>query len=253
MVALALGLALVQVNGLEDVTLDIGGVKRQFYAYFPKTKDLKPRPVVFAFHGHGGNSRYSVRKFKVNESWPEAISIYMQGLPTKGAITDPEGQKSGWQKDVGDYEDRDLKFFDAVLKWVHEKAKINDKAVFALGHSNGGTFTYLVWKARPGILRAIAPAAAAGVSARGTTPIPVFHTSGENDPLVGFRMQTRTVNYVLGVDKCEGEGKSIGKNMTRWESKVGAPVVRYVHDGGHELPEEALSESIKFLKSFAKD
>jgi len=253
MLTLALGLALTQVTAMDDVTLDIGGVKRQFYVYFPKTKDLNPRPVVFAYHGHGGNSRYSVNKYHVDKLWPEAISIYPQGLPTIGAITDPEGKKNGWQKDVGDYEDRDLKFFDAMLKWVHEKARINDKAVFSLGHSNGGSFSYLLWKARPDIMRAIAPSAAGGVSARGTKPIPVFHISGTTDPLVSFQLQTRTLNYVKRVDQCDAQGKKIDENMTRWDSKVDAPVVRYVFEGGHEMPEDSLVKAIQFLKVYAKD
>ena len=95
---IALALAIVQISDTESVTLDINGTSRQFYVYFPKTKDAKPRPVVFAFHGHGGNSRYSVTKFKVNQLWPEAISIYPQGLPTVGQLTDPEGKKNGHAK-----------------------------------------------------------------------------------------------------------------------------------------------------------
>ncbi len=56
---IALALAIVQISETESVTLDVNGTSRQFYVYFPKTKDLKPRPVVFAFHGHGG--RQSIR------------------------------------------------------------------------------------------------------------------------------------------------------------------------------------------------
>ena len=253
MIAIALCLAVPQISEMENVTLDVNGTQRQFYVYFPKTKDLKPRPVVFAFHGHGGNSRYSVTKYHVNTLWPDAISIYPQGLPTKGAITDPEGKKNGWQKDVGDQEDRDLKFFDSMMTWVHSKAKVNDKAIFSLGHSNGGTFTYLLWKARPDVMRAIAPSGAGGLSARGTKPIPVFLTSGEKDPLVNIRLQTRSINYVTGVDICESQGTKINSNVTKWNSSVDCPVLWYVFDGGHEYPEDALKQSVDFLKSYAKD
>ena len=250
---IALTLAAIQLSSMQDVTIDVNGVKRQFFAYIPDTKTTKPFPVVFAFHGHGGNSRYSVRKYKVDKLWPEAISIYPQGLPTKGALTDPEGKKNGWQKDVGDQDDRDLKFFDAMLKWAHQNASVDDKAIFSLGHSNGGSFTYLVWKARPEIMRAIAPCAAGGISSRGTKPIPVFLTSGTKDPLVNFNLQTRSLNYVMKLNECEPEGKKLDDHMTRWESKVNAPVVRYVFDGGHELPEDALQKSIEFLKGYAKN
>ena len=253
MIAFVLGLALTQVSETESITLDVSGVQRQFYVYFPKTKDLKPRPVVFAFHGHGGNSRYSVTKFKVNKLWPEAISIYPQGLPTVGQLTDPEGKKNGWQGREGVNDDRDLKFFDAMLKWVHTKAKVNDKAVFSLGHSNGGGFTYLLRKSHPGTFAAIAPYAAGGLAARSPEPTPVFHMSGVNDPLVKYTMQQRTVDYVKKINQCETEGKKMGEYMTRFESKINCPVVHYVHQGGHELPEDSLIEGIKFLKTFVKD
>lgn len=253
MITAAIILSTAQARSMENVTLTVDGVQRQFFAYIPKTRDAKPRPVVFAFHGHGGTSGYSTRKYHVNTLWPEAISIYPQGLPTIGALTDPKGEKPGWQKDVGDYNDRDLKFFDAMLKWVHEHAKVNDKEIFALGHSNGGSFTYLVWKARPEIMRAIAPCAAGGLSARGSKPIPIFLTSGTKDPLVSFQLQTRSFNYVLKLNQCDVEGKKLDENMTRWESKVDAPAVRYVFDGGHEYPEDALKKSVEFLKGYAKD
>ncbi len=50
-----------------------------------------------------------------HKHWPEAIVVYMQGLNTPGALTDPDGKRPGWQKTFGDQGDRDLKFFDAVL------------------------------------------------------------------------------------------------------------------------------------------
>jgi polyhydroxybutyrate depolymerase len=253
MIAIVIGLCLTQISDLDDVTIDVNGIKRQFYIYFPKTNDAKPLPVVFAFHGHGGNSRYSVNKFKVNKLWPEAISVYMQGLPTVGQLTDPKGEKNGWQGKAGDFEDRDLKFFDAVLKWVHTKAAVNDKQIFSLGHSNGGGFTYLLWNTHPDTFAAIAPFCAGGLAARGIKPIPVFHVSGQNDPLVKFAMQSRTVDYIRKLDQCAPEGQKIGERMTRYESNVNAPMVWYVHDGGHELPEDALTEAINFLKIFAKD
>jgi polyhydroxybutyrate depolymerase len=253
MISLALTLALTQLSDVESVTLDINGTTRQFYVYFPKTKDLKPRPVVFAFHGHGGNSRYSVTKFKVNKLWPEAISIYPQGLPTVGQLTDPEGSKNGWQGRIGDYDNRDLNFFDSMLKWVHTKANVNDKAIFSIGHSNGGGFTYLLRKYHPTLFAGIAPYAAGGLAVVSPEPTPVFHVSGINDPLVKYAMQERSLNQVKKTNQCETEGKKIGEFMTRYESKVNAPVVHYVHQGGHELPEDALAESLKFLKTFVKD
>jgi polyhydroxybutyrate depolymerase len=100
----------------------IDGVQREAIIYRPSKTPAaegeaarKGAPVVFGFHGHGGNARQAARSFRLHEEWPEAIVVYMQGVPTPGRLTDPEGKLNGWQHDPGDHDDRDLKFFDAVL------------------------------------------------------------------------------------------------------------------------------------------
>ena len=93
------------------------------------------------------------RDFAYHKHWPEAIAVYMQGLNTPGVLTDPEGKRPGWQKRVGDQNDRDLKFFDAVLATLKKDYRVDEKRVYATGHSNGGAFTYLLWAARGDVLR----------------------------------------------------------------------------------------------------
>ena len=102
-------------QGLQRVEWKVDGVAREALVYAPATAKASSTAVVFVFHGHGGNSRNAVRSFAMNRYWPEAISVYMQGLNTPGRLTDPEGKKPGWQHSVGAQQDRDLKFFDAVL------------------------------------------------------------------------------------------------------------------------------------------
>jgi poly(3-hydroxybutyrate) depolymerase len=102
--------------------------------------------LIFAWHGHGGSMRNASR-WDYEKYWPEAIVVYPQGLPTKG-MTDPQGTKAGWQQKVGDYEDRDLKFFDAMLAELKKDYPVDDKRIFSTGHSNGGKMTYLLWEAR---------------------------------------------------------------------------------------------------------
>jgi hypothetical protein len=49
---------------------------------------------------------------------------------------------------VGDYGDRDLKFFDAMLASLRKECRVDDKRIFVTGHSNGGGFTFLLWATR---------------------------------------------------------------------------------------------------------
>src|SRR5262245_8632436 len=123
----------------------VGGVVREGLVCAPSKEATGPRPLVFGFHGHGGSMQNGARSFKIHEIWPEAVVVYLQGLPTPGRLSDPEGKKAGWQHGAGEQEDRDLKLFDAVLASMKEKFPIDEKRVYATGHSNGGGFTYLLW------------------------------------------------------------------------------------------------------------
>ncbi|MEI9893131.1 MAG: hypothetical protein WDN28_04275 [Chthoniobacter sp.] len=122
------------------------GVTREALVYVPPAATTTAAPVIFAFHGHGGTMAYAERKFGYHTLWPEAVVVYPQGLPTAGKLTDPEGKKAGWQFAAGDYGDRDLKFFDSILTSLRQDYHVDDKRIFVTGHSNGGGFTYLLWR-----------------------------------------------------------------------------------------------------------
>ena len=158
-------------------TLDlmINGESRKAVIYIPATANTKPTPVIFAFHGHGGTMLNMYRTRGFEKLWPEAIFICPQGLNTKGMLTDPEGKKSGWvMNDVTD-SNRDLQFFDAMLKTLRTDYKIDNSRIYATGHSNGGGFVYLLWATRASEFAAFAPTATAAgttgkASARNTRP-----------------------------------------------------------------------------------
>lgn len=111
----------------------VEGTTREALVYAPATAKTTPSPVVFAFHGHGGTLRHAATKFAYHQHWPEAIVVYMQGLNTPGALTDPQGKKPGWQKTFGDQDDRDLKFFDAVLADLKKDYQVDQRRIYATG------------------------------------------------------------------------------------------------------------------------
>ena len=151
-------------------------------------EDRRQGPVVFDFHGHGGTARNAARAHHLHKEWPEAVVVYPQGLKTAGRMADPEGKLPGWQKKSGDQEDRDLKFFDAVLASLKKDYKVDEKRIYATGHSNGGSFTYLIWAKRGETFAAFAPVAAAGGPLfREAKPRPLFHAASEKDLIVGVR------------------------------------------------------------------
>ena len=253
-VILASAFLLTSAHGLESVELSVDGVPRAAYAYIPADSAKTPRPIIFAFHGHGGSMRTAARQFECEKYWPEAIVVYPQGLNTPRKLTDPEGKKTGWQGGIGDMADRDLKFFDALLAYLKSNYSIDEKRIYSTGHSNGGEFTYLLWAARGELLAAVAPIAAVlgdREDLKKLSPKPVFHVAGRNDPLVRYAWQERMLNYIKGLNGCAEGIRGSGEYITEYPSARGAPLFTFVHDGGHELRSDAIPPIIRFFKENA--
>jgi polyhydroxybutyrate depolymerase len=237
-----------EVWQLKEWTVD--GVRREALVHVPETKEGIRMPVVFAFHGHGGNMRNSTRSFRMNEVWPEALVVCMQGLPTPGQLTDPEGKKNGWQSSAGSMGDRDLKFFDAVFATVKSEHEVDEDRVYAMGHSNGGGFTYLLWAERGDLFAAMGPSSSAGRKALASLkPKPVIHVAGEGDPLVKYSWQKAMIEALRVLNQCgDGVAWDQDANCTLYPSSIGAPVVTAIHPGGHEYPKKAPEVIAKFFK-----
>ncbi len=239
----------------ETMALTIDGLERTALVFLPsKASDATAKkadsgaPVVFAFHGHHGHSQQTARKFQIQRHWPEAIVVYMQGLPTAG-LTDPEGKAPGWQKAPGEYEDRDLKFFDALLAKLKAEHAVDAKRIFAMGHSNGGMFTYTLWAARGEQLAAVAPVAATGARLRDQlTAKPAMHFAGRKDPLVPFALQQRSIDVIKKLNSSDSKSESWTENCRYFASDNGTPFVEYIHPGGHEYPDDASELIVKFFK-----
>lgn len=232
----------------------VDGVVREALVYVPAAAKTEATPVVFAFHGHGGNMGQAMRSYGYHALWPEALVIYPQGLNTPGRLTDPEGKKPGWQHGPGAENDRDLKFFDAMLASLKEDYKVDDKRIYSTGHSNGGGFTYLLWATRGDHFAAMAPSAAAAPTLLGMLkPKPVLHLAGENDPLVKYEWQKATMEALRKTNQCgEGQTWELDKNCTIYPSSIAAPVVTAIHPGGHQFLKQAPEVIVKFFKSQAK-
>jgi polyhydroxybutyrate depolymerase len=209
----------------------VGDTDREALLYVPAFATGKPSPVIFLFHGHGGDMRKMFDNHRFDKLWPEAIVVVPQGLNTPGKLIDHTGKRTGWQQAPGDMNDRDLHFFDDILQTLHKQYQIDNKRIYATGHSNGGNFTYLLSAMRGSVLVAIAPSAAALANFdKIADPKPVMH-------------------IVLKLNQCSIIGRPYAPNAIVYTSPTHNPVVVYTHTGGHIYPPEADSVVIKFFKS----
>ncbi|MFN0112699.1 MAG: alpha/beta hydrolase family esterase [Blastocatellia bacterium] len=205
-------------------------------------------PLIFIFHGHGGNAHNSFQRFEVHKHWLEAVVVYMQGLPTATG-RDPKGERPGWQNAPGLHGDRDLKFFDAVLDWAKKTYKIDSNRVYAGGHSNGGGMTYALWAARSNIIAAFAPSASVfGSKSLTAKPKPALLIIGKDDDIVPTENQERSAESVLRLNQCETTGKEVAPNVKLHKSKAGADTAVYIHNGGHRMPNNTGEMMVRFFK-----
>ncbi|HEX6738266.1 MAG TPA: dienelactone hydrolase family protein [Vicinamibacteria bacterium] len=228
----------------------VGGQVREALVYAPAAG---PRPpVVFVWHGHGGDMRSAAASFGIHRLWPEAVVVYAQGLPTAGRVTDRQGRRAGWQFHPGEQEDRDLKLFDAILATLKSELHVDEARVYATGHSNGGRFTQVLWAARGAALAAVAPSGTRGDGLlHHLPPKPCLHLAGERDPLVPFAAQQATMEAVRTLNGCAARGepwaRGAGFTATLYRSARGTPLVTVVHPGGHRFPEWAPELIVRFL------
>ena len=235
----------------------VAGVKRQAIVMKPTRETDEPAPLLFVFHGHGGNMRNTARQ-GFREAWPEAVIVCPQGLDTK-TLYDPQGARPGWQNRKGDAGGRDLAFFDAMLKTLTADQKVDERRVYATGHSNGGGFTYILWAERGDVLAAVAPSSAVATAllpAFRVKALPALHLAGQADALVPFAKQERSIALVRRINQCEPEGKpwpaAGALKGTLYPSAAGAPLVTLIHAGGHRFPAEAPGLITRFLQEQVK-
>lgn len=226
----------------------VDGIEREAIVYAPAKPPKSGSPLLFVFHGHGGNMRAAANGMKYQSVWPEAIVVYPQGLPTV-TPRDPEGKRPGWQHLPGDNKDRDLKFVDTMLGSLHEKYKIDDNQVYATGFSNGGAFTYLLWDQRSKEFVALAPCGGPlRKELKLSEPKPAFIVAGKEDKLVPIKDQEAAIEKVRKLDNATADGKIGDGDSMVYKSEKGTPVHTLVHGGGHVLPAEAPRLIVDFFR-----
>ena len=211
-------------------------------------------PVVFAFHGHNGNASDAARDYGMQREWPEAITVYMQGLNTPGRFIDPKGKETGWQMQPGNQGDRDLEFFDAMIAYLKDTYRVDEKRIYAFGHSGGGYFVYLLWATRGDALASVAPMSSeAAENLPMLKPKPVLLLGGKKDGAVKYEWVRKTMDAVRELNGCSADGTPWGKHCTLFPSATGSPVVEFVHPGGHEVPKGAIAAIARFFKESHKE
>jgi polyhydroxybutyrate depolymerase len=253
-----LGCAMPVTAALKDREWNVDGTNRTGIVWTPEATAQRPAngwPVVFVFHGHGGSAQNIRRQFRIDTLWPEAIVVYLQGLPTVGQITDSQGDRTGWDSIDTSDQNRDLRFYDIVLKDLIDNQHINAKRVFSTGHSNGGGFSFTLWAHRGDTLAAIA--SSSSIAAVKEWPLlkpkPALMSSGRNDPLVKFAWQSKMIDRLKSLNGVAPDGNAWGSDGTWYASDSGTPLATVIYDGGHAPPGDIGERIVDFFKAVSPD
>lgn len=245
----ALLLLAAQAQQPDTVHFTVDGVDRTAYIFAPSKKSEGKPPVLFMFHGHGGSAERCMGKFHLEKAWPEAIVVYGDGLEVSGGVHATGGK--GWMVEPND-QNRDIRFFDAMLAGVVKDYNADPRNVFAAGFSNGGGFTYTLWTARADKITAFCPSGAAFFTDDTVLKLakPAFVTISTDDEIVPTQYQKAALEEVKKINQSEASASPYGAEGVLHKGKQ--PTVVWTYKGGHEFPFQSYGELVKFFKSVMK-
>jgi polyhydroxybutyrate depolymerase len=235
----AAGAAIPGPAGLQ--TIMATGKSRRFIIHVPAGYDGKrPFPVMFAFHGAGGNAvAFESTAFGAvgRMAADQAVRVVPDGIPP------------GWGRDEPD----DLLFMDAIMQWLDGKVCYDKAHVYATGHSSGAYFSHRFACDRGNIIRAIATNSGGQRRERPLdckTPVSAWMSTGSGD-LPGHVMGTQQARDIwsklAGCAPAGGVPVPPAPCVTQTGCRPGYAVHFCQHAGGHDLPGFAAAAIHDFL------
>lgn len=153
-------------------------VNRHYLVRFPKTNEKAQYPVVFFFHGAGGEGAGLYK--------PEAIRLIDRG-EFIGVF--PSGYKRRWKMSVENNAD-DIDFFKKMLLDLAKDSRVNLDKVYGIGFSNGAGMVNRLAK-QTALLEGIAPIVSQQLTQLGNItpqrPVSVFQVNGQRDKVIPLR------------------------------------------------------------------
>jgi polyhydroxybutyrate depolymerase len=210
-------------------TISVGSATRGYYL-IPATTD-GPVPLVFEFHGAGGNGEGVVSSFGLESSLQGgAVLIAPDGVDQGGTI--------GW---AGGNSNPDIELVRALIAEAKGDHCIDATRIYALGFSWGGWMASQTACALGSELRAFVSVAGGGPMGSCTQPVAgmIVHGTGDTAEPISAGLGTRDKLRALN-----GCGDTLGGSaVTGCQEYSGCsePLLFCQHDGGHYIPDFVLA------------
>lgn len=212
--------------------IDGKNVPRRVYIKVPINFDKKIKyPVVFAFHGAGGNGDQFLNNWSLNQliNSGEFIGVY-----PNGHATNYDGNSGFWNLGNERTNADDVEFVDFIMEELQKHPELNKNKVYAIGLSNGSGMVNLLGKST-NYFNAIAPLFSQQLVKTGNIiankSLSVFQVNGEFDEMIPIQGGTSPV----------GEFMSAEQSALNWVNQFGCST---------SFLEESLNWGSTSIKSF---
>ena len=164
--------------GLNEVRVKYGGELRRLVVVAPKKFDkAKSYPILFCFHGAGGNTDKQIERWRRHVDSRDLILVGVDAVQTL--------KKWNFKEDFHVVNHDDVGLIREVIKALISNGLADAKAIYATGHSSGGLFCYRLAK-ETSIFAAVCPmscgmAEGAHDPDKNTTPVHLMQVIGDRD------------------------------------------------------------------------
>jgi len=181
--------------GLHTCTLSVDGRVRKYIFVTPAGFiPGQTLPIVFFFHGAGGNAMQASRTYGWVEKADQEnfFAVFPEGLPVRpneeaSFILNP----NIWRDERSEFaasEVKDVHFFSVLLAQLEAAVPIDPRRIYVTGFSNGAGMTFTLGGHFPDRIAAIAPISSQSFVRAGSLarPLPVYYLTGTTDPLIPY-------------------------------------------------------------------
>ncbi|MBL6604235.1 MAG: hypothetical protein ISQ43_03760 [Flavobacteriaceae bacterium] len=203
-------------EGLSTNYIQYGGLNREYLLYIPPNlNNPKYLPVIFNFHGYGGQALQFFNQTDLTEISDNngVVLVYPQGsnLPDGGSHWNAAPSSSSSTSFVNKSSTDDIGFFKVLLEEINQDNIVDLKRVYVIGYSNGGMFSHFLACNTDNIIAAIGDIAGTMLnetfnSCNPSSPIPILKIHGTSDRVVSYNGYN------------EGEFKSVEEVLGFWKS-----------------------------------
>lgn len=152
----------VLTAGDHSFTIQHGGRRRSYIVHVPRAGSDRPRPVLLAFHGGGGEAEgfqdYAGLDAVADREGVLVVYPNGSGVLPRRLLTWNAGECCGYAMNQ---RIDDVGFAMAVVDDLAARTSVDRRRLYATGHSNGGMMAYRLGAERADRIAAIVPVAGA--------------------------------------------------------------------------------------------